>query len=72
MGPHLDIQDVYRTIEALMVIHNMAIDFGDRPSDKWCLEENPDDQMKTMAIMNPLFPMLWERHKCRRTRQTTF
>ncbi|KAJ7358270.1 hypothetical protein DFH08DRAFT_911690 [Mycena albidolilacea] len=32
------------TIEALMVIHNMAIDFGDHPSDEWRLDENPDDQ----------------------------
>jgi hypothetical protein len=44
MGPHMDIQYVYRMIEALMVIHNMAIDFGDRPSDEWRLEENPNDQ----------------------------
>jgi hypothetical protein len=44
MGPHKDIQDMYCTIEALMVLHNMAIDFGDHPSDEWLIDENPDDQ----------------------------
>lgn len=44
MGPHQNIQDLYKTIEALMVLHNMAIDFKDRPNDDWRLDENPDDQ----------------------------
>ena len=43
MGPHKEIQDIYRTIEALMVLHNMAIDFRDRPSDEWRIDKNPDD-----------------------------
>lgn len=29
MGPHQDIQEIYKTIEALMVLHNMAIDLKD-------------------------------------------
>jgi hypothetical protein len=44
MGPHQNIQDLYKTIEALMVLHNMAINFKDRPSDEWRIDENPDDQ----------------------------
>ncbi|KAF8215549.1 hypothetical protein K438DRAFT_2104790 [Mycena galopus ATCC 62051] len=54
MGPHKDIEDIYRTTEALMVLHNMAIrvwlhckhsiDFNDRPSDKWRLDKSLDDQ----------------------------
>ena len=44
MGPHKDIEDVYRTIEALMVLHNTAIDFNDRPSDEWGHDESLDDQ----------------------------
>lgn len=31
MGTHHDIQETYKVIEALMVIHNMCIDHGDRP-----------------------------------------
>ncbi|KAF7334180.1 DDE Tnp4 domain-containing protein [Mycena venus] len=44
MGPHHDIEDIYRTIEALMVSHNMAIDFRDQPNDEWRIDESPDDQ----------------------------
>ncbi|KAJ7714680.1 hypothetical protein B0H14DRAFT_3522934 [Mycena olivaceomarginata] len=44
MGPHQNIQDLYKTIEDLMVLHNMAIDFKDRPDDEWRIDENPDDQ----------------------------
>jgi hypothetical protein len=44
MGPHQNIQDLYKTIEALMVLHNMAINFKDRPCDEWRIDENPDDQ----------------------------
>ncbi|KAF8175258.1 hypothetical protein K438DRAFT_1979824 [Mycena galopus ATCC 62051] len=44
MGPHQKIQDLYKTIEALMVLYNMAIDFKNRPNDELCIDENPDDQ----------------------------
>jgi hypothetical protein len=27
-----------------MVLHNMAIDFGDQPNDKWRIDESPDNQ----------------------------
>jgi hypothetical protein len=44
MGPHQDIQEIYKTIEALMVLHNMAIDPKDRPEVSWHINEDPDDQ----------------------------
>jgi hypothetical protein len=33
MGTHHDIQETYRVIKALMVVHNMCIDHGDKPED---------------------------------------
>jgi hypothetical protein len=50
MGPHNDIQDIYRTIEALMILHNIAIDVGDRPDVSWRIDESPDDHAE---IGNP-------------------
>lgn len=35
MGPHLNIQDLYKAIEALMILHNMCIDHGDQPDYFW-------------------------------------
>ncbi|CEL64025.1 hypothetical protein RSOLAG1IB_11009 [Rhizoctonia solani AG-1 IB] len=34
MGTSADIQDTYRAIEALMVIHNICIDLGDAPPSR--------------------------------------
>jgi hypothetical protein len=44
MGAHKTVQDIYRVIEALIVLHNIAIDFGDKPDDRWRIGEDPDDQ----------------------------
>ena len=33
LGRHEDIKQAYRVIQALMVIHNLCIDFGDQPMD---------------------------------------
>lgn len=35
MGPHTDIQEMYKAIEALLILHNMCIDYGDKPDDDW-------------------------------------
>jgi len=35
MGCHDDIQDMYRAIEAMMIIHNICIDWNDKPEDIW-------------------------------------
>ncbi|KAF7362660.1 DDE Tnp4 domain-containing protein [Mycena venus] len=44
MGAHNSVQDMYRVIEALIILHNIAIDFKDKPDERWCMDENPDDQ----------------------------
>jgi hypothetical protein len=44
LGPHTSMQEIYRTIEALIVLHNIAIDLNDKPDCSWCLDEDPDDQ----------------------------
>ena len=31
LGPHYNIRDCYRAIEALLILHNICIDLGDRP-----------------------------------------
>lgn len=35
MGPHEDINCIYRVIEALMILHNLCIFHGDRPESIW-------------------------------------
>lgn len=35
MGPHADIQEMYKAIEVLLILHNMCIDYGDKPEDSW-------------------------------------
>lgn len=35
MGGTLDMQEVYKAVEALMVIHNLAIDLDDHPEEIW-------------------------------------
>ncbi|KAJ7314285.1 hypothetical protein DFH08DRAFT_821639 [Mycena albidolilacea] len=44
MGPHQKIEDIYRTTETIMVLHNMAIDCNDHPNNMWQIDENFDDQ----------------------------
>ncbi|KAJ7742544.1 hypothetical protein B0H16DRAFT_1323264, partial [Mycena metata] len=43
MGQHQSVQEVYRVIEALLVLHNMSIDFKDKPEDTWVLTKDPED-----------------------------
>ncbi|KIL67330.1 hypothetical protein M378DRAFT_74002, partial [Amanita muscaria Koide BX008] len=33
MGPHDDVQEIYRVIEALMILHNFCIEHDDQPED---------------------------------------
>ena len=35
MGKHNNMGDMYKAIEALIVIHNICIDWGDSPEDIW-------------------------------------
>jgi hypothetical protein len=44
MGTHKSLQDVYKVIEALIVVHNMSIDLKDKPEITWNITEDPDDQ----------------------------
>ena len=57
MGPHRNIQDMYKAIEALMIIHNICIDWGDKPEDTWDIEgaddrsdDEEDDGMESSII----------------------
>lgn len=38
MGPHDNLEDLYDVIEALMVLHNICIDWGDRPEEIWSFD----------------------------------
>lgn len=53
MGSHENLEDLYDVIEALMILHNICIDWGDRPEDIWSFdprdpprdgEEMPEEQ----------------------------
>lgn len=35
MGSHKNIEDMYKAIEAMMILHNICIDWGDHPEDIW-------------------------------------
>jgi len=42
MGPHDDIQEMYKVIKALLILHNFCIDFGDKPEDIWDFDPKDD------------------------------
>ena len=44
MGPQKDIQEVYKEIEAMMIIHNICIVWKDKPEQ--ILAFNPNDDWK--------------------------
>jgi hypothetical protein len=69
MGPHNAVQDIYRVIEALIILHNIAIDFNDKPDERWRIDEDPDDQEdENDGDSDPLFQ---DPQRCQRTRPTT-
>lgn len=41
MGAHKDIQEIYKAIEAMMILHNICIFWRDNPERIW--EYNPND-----------------------------
>jgi hypothetical protein len=47
MGPHDDVQEIYRVIEALMILHNICIEHNDHPEDIYdyvlCFDPEPED-----------------------------
>ena len=42
MGRHEDIQEAYKAIEALMIIHNICIDWKDQPDRIWDFDPTDD------------------------------
>jgi hypothetical protein len=42
MGPHEDIQEMYKAIEALLILHNICIDLGDKPEEIWDFDPKDD------------------------------
>jgi hypothetical protein len=42
MGPHADIQEMYKAIEVLLILHNMCIEYGDKPEDIWGYDPKDD------------------------------
>ena len=44
MGPHEDIQEMYKVIKALLILHNICIDLGDKPKEIW--DFNPKDDFE--------------------------
>ena len=45
MGPHADIQEMYRAIKALLILHNMCIDYGDKPDDDWEIDVMDEERL---------------------------
>ena len=35
MGPHRDIQEMYKALEVMMILHNICIDWNDKPEEIW-------------------------------------
>ena len=42
MGSHRDMQDVYKAIEAMMILHNICLRWGDDPTKIW--DYHPEDR----------------------------
>jgi hypothetical protein len=42
MGPHADIQEMYKAIEALLILHNICIEYGDKLEDIWGYDPKDD------------------------------
>lgn len=42
MGRHEDIQDLYKAMEAMMIIHNICMDWKDRPDYIWDFDPTDD------------------------------
>lgn len=42
MGPHDNINDVYDMVEALMILHNICIEWNDKPEYIW--KYDPQDE----------------------------
>ena len=42
MWSHADIQEMYKAIEVLLVLHNMCIEYGDKPEDIWGYDPKDD------------------------------
>ena len=43
-GRHEDIQQTYRVIQALMVVHNLCIDLGDHPMEMGDVGDNAEEE----------------------------
>ena len=58
MGPHADIQEMYKAIEVLLILHNMCIDYGDKPEDSW---ESPSEfsSPSPPPPVNPSSAKMW-------------
>lgn len=68
-GRHDDMAEAYKAIEALMILHNICIDFGDKPEDIWDFDatdewtddggsemEDPDEVDEPDALPAPNVP----------------
>ena len=47
LGRHKDIQQSYHVIQALMVTHNLCIDFGDHPMDTSGTNSTPEGGLES-------------------------
>lgn len=46
MGSHEDVNDIYRAIEALMILHNMCLYHGDHPASIWNVVLQDEDLLR--------------------------
>ena len=46
MGAHRNMDEVYKVIEVLMILHNMCIEHGDHPEDIW--DFDPSDGLEAL------------------------
>ncbi|EJF61974.1 hypothetical protein DICSQDRAFT_59386, partial [Dichomitus squalens LYAD-421 SS1] len=51
LGPHVDLEDLYDVLEALIILHNICIDWDDRPENIWSFD--PDDPPRSNEEMPP-------------------
>ena len=51
LGTHRDVQDMYKAIEAMLVLHNICIEWQDHPQD--IIDFNPRDDFDEAAVADP-------------------
>ncbi|KAJ3803873.1 hypothetical protein EV368DRAFT_73399 [Lentinula lateritia] len=52
MGHHADVQEMYKVIKVLLILHNICIDFGDAPESIFDFDPKDDFPLQDLTTVN--------------------